>query len=92
MRSPTECADRIPKPALLHYSIMSESLTNARLPPEAPLSERLPSVRSFLLKSQLRVIEHCRRLLAAQDLAAEHRLRLARLVDLTEAELRRLLA
>jgi hypothetical protein len=37
------------------------------------------------------LIEHCRRLLKAQDLAAEHRRRLTRLVEL-EAELQRLIA
>jgi hypothetical protein len=40
--------------------------------------------------SQRRVIEHCRRLLKAQDLAAEHRQRLTRLVGLAETELQRL--
>ena len=48
-----------------------------------------PGVQSVLIESQRR-IEHCRRLLKAQDLAAEHRQRLTRLVELTEAELQRL--
>ena len=67
---------------------MTESSTSLRLPPETDGFERLePGVRSFLLASQRRVIEHCRRLLAAQDLAAEHRHRLARLSGSAEADL-----
>jgi hypothetical protein len=58
------------------------------LPPETDGFERLePGVRSFLLESQRRVIEHCRRLLAAEDLAAEHRHRLTRLAGNVEADL-----
>jgi hypothetical protein len=69
---------------------MSDLLTSDRLPPATPVFEQLPSVESFLVESQRRVIEHCRRLLKYQDLAAEHRQRLTRLVELTEAELPRL--
>jgi hypothetical protein len=69
---------------------MSDLLTSARFPPETPVFERSPSVRSFLVESQRRVIEHCRRLLNAQDLAAEHRQRLTRVVEMTEAQLQRL--
>jgi hypothetical protein len=69
---------------------MSNVLTSVRFSPEKPVSERSPGVQSFLVESQRRVIEHCRRLLQAQDLAAEHRQRLTRLVELTEAELQRL--
>jgi hypothetical protein len=71
------------------YSIMSNVLTSV-LSPEAPVFERSIGVQSFLIESQRRVIEHCTRLLKAQDLAAEHRQRLTRLVELTEAELQRL--
>jgi hypothetical protein len=49
-----------------------------------------PSVRSFLVESQHRVIEHCGRLLSAGDLAADHRHRLTRLVTIAEAELQHL--
>jgi hypothetical protein len=69
---------------------MSDFPTNVRFPFETPLLERPRSVRSFLVESQRRVVEHCRRLLKAQDLAAEHRQRLTRLVELAEAELHRL--
>ena len=68
---------------------MSDVLSNVRFPPEKPLFERYPSVRPFLAESQRRVIDHCRRLLKAQDLATEHRERLIRLVELAEAELQR---
>lgn len=55
---------------------------------EAAAFERLPqSVRFFLSESQRRVIDHCRRLLSAQDLAAEHRHRLTRLAGIAETEL-----
>jgi hypothetical protein len=69
---------------------MSNVLTSVRFSLETPVFERSPGVHSFLVESQRRVIEHCRRLLKAQDLAAEHRQRLTRLVELTEAELQRL--
>jgi hypothetical protein len=69
---------------------MSDVLTNIRYPSKTPVFERAPSVRPFLAESQRRVIEHCRRLLKAQDLAAEHRQRLTRLIELAEAELQRL--
>ena len=52
--------------------------------------ERPRSVPSFLAESQCRVIEHCRLLLKSQDLAAERRQRLTRLVEMAEAELQRL--
>jgi hypothetical protein len=68
---------------------MSDFLTDVRSP-ETPVFESLPSVRSFLVESQRRVIEHCGRLLKAQDLAAEHRQRLIRLAGLAKAELQRL--
>ena len=69
---------------------MSDLLTSVLLPPETLAFERPRSVRSFLVESQRRVIEHCMRLLKAQDLAAEYRQRLTRLVELAEAELQRL--
>lgn len=69
---------------------MSDLMTSVWLPPETPLPERYPSVRYFLVESQRRVIEHCWRLLKAQDLAAEHRRRLTRLAEMAEAELQRL--
>jgi len=69
---------------------MSDVLTSVRLPPEAPVFERPRSVPSFLAESQCRVIEHCRLLLKSQDLAAERRQRLTRLVEMAEAELQRL--
>jgi hypothetical protein len=69
---------------------MSDLLTSVRVPPETPVFERHPNVRSFLIESQRRVIEHCMRLLKAQDLAAEHRQRLTRLVQMAEAELQSL--
>jgi len=69
---------------------MSDLLTGVRFPPETPVFEQLPSVRSFLVESQRRVIEHCRRLLTAQDLAAEHRHRLTRLAGIAETELQHL--
>lgn len=50
-----------------------------------------PSVQSFLVESQRRVIEHCERLLAAYDLAADYRDRLTRLAEVTEADLQRLI-
>jgi hypothetical protein len=45
---------------------------------------------AFLAESYRRVIAHCERLLAAHDLAAEERARLARLLNQAEGELRRL--
>jgi hypothetical protein len=93
MRSPTYYADRIPsRPFLSRYSIMSDLLTSVWLPPESPVFECPSSVQSFLVESQRRVIEHCRRLLKAQDLVAEHHQRLIDLVDMAEAELQRLQA
>jgi hypothetical protein len=67
---------------------MSNALISV-LSPETPVIERSLGVQSFLIESQRRVSEHCRRLHKAQDLAAEHRQRLTRLVELTEAELQR---
>ena len=90
MRDLGATIQRIPWPALLRYSIMSDLLTTVRFPPETPVFERPHSVRSFLVESQRRVVEHCRGLLKAQDLAAEHRQRLTRLVEMAEAELQRL--
>ena len=51
-----------------------------------------PSVRSFLFESQRRVIEHCTRLLANQDLAVEDRHRLTRLAEIADTELQHLVA
>jgi hypothetical protein len=50
------------------------------------------AARSFLIESERRVITHCRRLLAAQDLAMEQRQRLIRLIDRAETELQHLVA
>jgi hypothetical protein len=83
--------DRFPG-RLSSLFVMSDLLTSVQFPPEKPVFESLPSVQSFLVESQRRVIQHCRRLFKAQDLAAEHRQRLTRLVDLAEVELQRLLA
>src|ERR1700761_1461535 len=69
-------------------SIMPDLSTSLRFRHEAAAFEGfLPGVRSFLVESQRRVIEHCGRLLTAQDLAAEHRHRLTRLVRIVENEL-----
>jgi hypothetical protein len=69
---------------------MTEFSTSNRI--QQDVFERLaPSVRSFLVESQRRVIEHCGRLLTAQDLAADHRHRLTRLAGIAEAEMQRLL-
>jgi hypothetical protein len=79
-----------PEPTLARCSIMSDFPTSLRVPPETPAFERPRSVRSFQVESQRKVVEHCRRLLKAHDLAAEHRQRLTRLVEMAEAELQRL--
>jgi hypothetical protein len=63
-------------------------LLNRALPRSEPaLFEQLPSsVRTFLIESERRVIEHCMRLLALRDLTQEQRQRLGRLVGLVEAQ------
>ena len=72
---------------------MPDLPTSLRFRHEAAASEALPPrVRSFLLESQRRVIEHCGRLLTARDLDAEHRHRLTRVVAIAETELQRLVA
>jgi hypothetical protein len=45
-----------------------------------------PRVRTFLIESERRVIEHCMRLLALGDLTLEQRQRLSHLVGLGEAQ------
>jgi hypothetical protein len=45
-----------------------------------------PSVRTFLIESERRVIEHCMRLLALRDLSLEDHQRLSRLVRLVDAQ------
>jgi hypothetical protein len=64
------------------------NLLNRTLPQsESAVFERLPPrVRTFLIESERRVIEHCIRLLALRDLTLEHRQRLSRLVGLVEAQ------
>jgi len=72
---------------------MPDLPTGLRFQLETAEPERLsPSVRSFLIESQRRVIEHCGRLLAAQDLTAEHHRRLTRLVGIAETELQHLVS
>jgi hypothetical protein len=73
-------------------ALESNLATRARPPDETPISGRMqiPGVRSFLIKSQRRVIEHCGRLLEAHDPASEDRRRLTQLVELVETELQRL--
>ncbi|QHP67730.1 hypothetical protein EI171_10010 [Bradyrhizobium sp. LCT2] len=41
------------------YSIMSDVLTSVRFPPETLVFERAARVRSFVVESQRRAIEHC---------------------------------
>jgi hypothetical protein len=64
------------------------NLLNRTLPQsESAVFERLPpSVRTFLIESERRIVEHCIRLLALPDLTLEHRQRLSRLVGLVEAQ------
>jgi hypothetical protein len=70
---------------------MSDLLTAPGRRSETAASDsRPPTWRSFLVESERRVIGHCLRLLAAPDLAAEHRQRLTRLVGAAENELQRL--
>jgi hypothetical protein len=77
----------------IRSSIMPDLPTSLRFRHEAAASEALPPrVRSFLLESQRRVIEHCRGLLTARDLDAEHRHRLTRVVAIAETELQHLVA
>jgi hypothetical protein len=72
---------------------MSDLLNRTLSRSEAALFEQLPSsVRTFLIESERRVIEHCMRLLALRDLTPEHRRRLSRLVGLVEAQSQGLVA
>jgi hypothetical protein len=72
---------------------MSEFLTGPQPAPATSAFEpRPPTVRTFLVESERRVIGHCLRLLAAPDLSTEHRQRLTRLVAAAETELQRLAA
>jgi hypothetical protein len=63
------------------------NLLNRALPRSEPaVFERLPpSVRTFLIESERRVIEHSMRLLALRDLSHEDRQRLSHLVGLVDA-------
>jgi hypothetical protein len=66
---------------------MSDLLNRTLSRCEPALFEQLPSsVRTFLLESERRVIEHCMRLLTLRDLTPEHRRRLSRLVGVVEAQ------
>lgn len=71
---------------------MSNFSTNVRPSHETLISGRIqiPGVKSFLIRSERKVIEHCGRLLKANELTSEDRRRLTRLVDLVETELQRL--
>ena len=71
---------------------MTDLLTSIRFRPETAQEGLPPSVQSFLIQSEQRVIEHCERLLRAQDLAAEHHHRLKGILGVAEAELQRLVA
>ena len=72
---------------------MSDFLTSLEPAPEtSAFGPHPPTVRTFLVESERRVIGHCLRLLAAPDLSTEHRLRLTRLVAAAETELQRLAA
>jgi hypothetical protein len=83
-------ADRtFSNPPSTRRSVMPDSSTSPRVQQDT-FKRLTPSVRSYLVKSQRRVIEHCGRLLTAQDLAADHRHRLTRLAGIAEAELQRL--
>ena len=64
------------------------NLLNRTLPQsESAVFERLPpSVRTFLIESERRVIEHCMRLLALRDLSLDDRQRLSRLVGLVDSQ------
>jgi hypothetical protein len=66
---------------------MSDLLNRTLSRSEPALFEQLPSsVRTFLIESERRVIEHCMRLLTRRDLTPEHRQRLSRLVGLVDAQ------
>jgi hypothetical protein len=69
--------------------MMSDVSTIPRVHLDA-FEQLAPSVRSFLVESQRRVIDHCARLLAAEDLTEDHRNRLTRLAGVAKAELQRL--
>ncbi|MES2029176.1 MAG: hypothetical protein V4477_08380, partial [Pseudomonadota bacterium] len=72
--------------------VMSNLSTSVRPPHATRISGpiQIPGVRSFLIKSERKVVEHCAWLLKANELASEDRRRLTRLVELVETELQRL--
>jgi hypothetical protein len=71
---------------------MSYPLSHDPTPETSAFAPQLPTVQTFLVESERRVIGHCLRLLAAPDLSTEHRQRLSRLIAAAESELQRLAA
>jgi hypothetical protein len=64
-----------------------------RLPPSERRDRPLPdSVRAFLVESERRVLLHCRKLLAQENLSGDERRKLVRLAGEAEEELQRLAA
>jgi len=92
MRSAAVAADRILSFKFIMRSISDFSTGLERAPQTSAFEPPPPTLRSFLIESERKVIGHCLRLLAVADLAAEERQRLNRLVATAETELQRLAA
>ncbi|MHC2333282.1 hypothetical protein [Bradyrhizobium sp. USDA 4454] len=63
----------------------------ASWPPASQDGRPLPeTVRAFLVESERRVVSHCQKLLAQDDLPGDHRQRLLRLAAAAEQQMQRL--
>ena len=71
---------------------MPESVQHGLPPTEDSALHGSETARRFLIESERRVIVHCQKLLAANNLPDEHRQRLGRLLEQARDQLRRMAA